>query len=448
VRYDAAIIGAGADGLAAAILLARANLEVIVIERAADPGGRCVTIPFAPGYRAPPFIDDVPAIPAALAQSLGLAQQGVVLEEVPADPRILFRRDAILARARREAQSLVPQSMWGKLQAHMAQQAGEAPVWPGIDWADKAIADTGIAADATLAGRALDPELAGSALALLTAHRSRVVGGSLDTLGRALAAAARAAGVEIKCQAEASEIRLHRRKAQALVLADGSEIETGIILSTLDFKRTFLSLFPWTGLPAPLLAAARDWRVQGARARLLVALRAPTSLETPLFQPGDGDALAAFRRGAVPDRPPLLADPVSRRDPSLAPPGGSVITVTLGAIPHTLFDGPWDGAKRAMLAARALARLEGIARGTVASLAGLRIIVPPDIEEMLGASGGDLDGGQIAPDQMLGFRPGPRSAIGGLYLAGASAQAAPHGACVGGAAAAAAILADRGGDAA
>jgi phytoene dehydrogenase-like protein len=446
VRYDAAIIGAGADGLAAAILLARANLEVVVIERATEPGGRCAAIAFAPGFRATPFIDDVPAIPAALAQSLALAEHGVRLEEVPADARILFRRDAILARARREAQSLAPHGMWGKLQAHMAQQAGETPVWPGIDWADKAIADLGIAADMVHAGRALDPELSGSALALLTAPRSRVAGASLDALAKGLAAAARAAGAEIRYQAEASEIRLHRRKAQTLVLADGSQIETGTILSTLDFKRTFLSLFPWTALPAPLLAAARDWRMQGARARLLLALRAPTILETPVFQSGDDEALAAFRRGAVPDRPPLLADPVSRRDATLAPPGGSVITVTLGAIPHTLFDGPWSGAKRAMLAARALARLEGLAPGTVASLAGLRIIVPPDIEEALGASGGDLDGGQIAPDQMLGFRPGPRTAIDGVYLAGPSAQAAPHGACVAGAVAATAILADRSGD--
>jgi phytoene dehydrogenase-like protein len=269
--------------------------------------------------------------------------------------------------------------------------------------------------------------------------------GGLGALGRALAAAAREAGAELRFHAEASEVRLHRRRVQALVLADGSEIETGIVLSTLDFKRTFLSLFSWNALPAPLLAAAGAWRAVGARARLLLALRTPLPLQAPLYLPGDSDALAAFRRGAIPDQPPLFADPVSRRDPSLAPEGASTITVTLGAIPHTLFDGAWTQARRQALAAHALVRLETAAPGIVAGLAGLKILLPSDIEEALGITAGDLDGGQLAPDQMLGFRPGPRSAVAGLYLAGASCQGAPHGACVGGAAAAAAILADRSG---
>src|ERR1700753_1837961 len=98
VRYDAAIIGAGADGLAAAILLARANLSVIVVERGATPGGRCGTRTFAPGYSASPFLDDVRALPPALAKSLGLAEHGAEVSELPADGRILFRRDAILSR--------------------------------------------------------------------------------------------------------------------------------------------------------------------------------------------------------------------------------------------------------------------------------------------------------------------------------------------------------------
>ncbi len=170
--------------------------------------------------------------------------------------------------------------------------------------------------------------------------------GGLGALGKALAAAAQQAGAEIRLGAEAGEVRLHHRRVASVQLADGGEIETGIVLSTLDFKRTILSLFAWDAVPPALLAAARDWRATGARARLLLALRTPPPMEAPLYLPGDGEALAAFRRGAVPEKPPLYADPVSRRDPSLAPQGGGVVTVTLGAIPHTLFDGAWTGEKR------------------------------------------------------------------------------------------------------
>ena len=63
VRYDAAIIGAGANGLTAAAVLIRAGLNVLVIERAARPGGRLVTDEFHSGFHASPFADRMPAIP-------------------------------------------------------------------------------------------------------------------------------------------------------------------------------------------------------------------------------------------------------------------------------------------------------------------------------------------------------------------------------------------------
>jgi phytoene dehydrogenase-like protein len=49
---------------------------------------------------------------------------------------------------------------------------------------------------------------------------------------------------------------------------------------------------------------------------------------------------------------------------------------------------------------------------------------------MLGLTLGDLDGGELAPDQMLGFRPFPdwapgRTPVAGLYLGGVSAAPSP-----------------------
>ena len=70
-----------------------------------------------------------------------------------------------------------------------------------------------------------------------------------------------------------------------------------------------------------------------------------------------------------------------------------------------------------------------------------------DIEEGLGATGGDLLGGEIAADQMFALRPGldtaaPRTPIDGLYLGGASAAAGVFGACAAGAIAATAMIGD------
>jgi phytoene dehydrogenase-like protein len=180
----------------------------------------------------------------------------------------------------------------------------------------------------------------------------------------------------------------------------------------------------------------------GGTARLLLALRRPTNAAAPILLAGDAQALSSFRHWAVPAKPTLLIDPVSLRDPSLAPPDGATLTVTIAGIPPRLFDGQWTQERRLRLAASVLPRIEAALPGTLAALTGIRIIVPPDMEARLGASSGDLDGGQLAPDQMLAFRPAARTAMPGFYLGGASTAAGPLGTGAAGYAAALSVLAD------
>ncbi len=95
--YDTAIIGAGADGLAAAAHLARAGATVVVIERAERCGGRLQTRQFRPGFFASPFADLVAEIPPAILQTLGdvslragrLAPEGVRLRHRAAVDHLL-----------------------------------------------------------------------------------------------------------------------------------------------------------------------------------------------------------------------------------------------------------------------------------------------------------------------------------------------------------------------
>lgn len=432
MRYDAAIIGAGADGLTAAATLAKSGLKVVVLERAPKAGGRLATLEFHPGHFASTYADAVPEVPVAIARALGLDLRPI--QSLPDGLRAT--RDAALARAFAEA-------MEAPAAGTLARWLAPPPEsWPGEDLAVAELAAWPALRSRTLAGRALDSDLAGSALALLSLPANEAVSGGLGALGDDFAEGAEAAGAEIWLNREVVEVVIAEARAAGVALADGSRVMAKSVISTLDLRRSLLSLFSRTALPAHMLEEARNWRMAGATARLLLALRRPLRREMPLFLSGDGAAGTAFRHGRMPDAPPLLLDPVSRRDPSLAPDGAATATVTLGAIPHRLHDGGWTPEKRTMLAAHALARIEKAIPGTLAILASVKIIVPSDMESGLAATAGDLDGGALAPDQMLSLRPGPRTALSGFYLGGRSTQAGPLGTGAAGFAAAAALMAD------
>jgi phytoene dehydrogenase-like protein len=431
LRYDACIIGAGAEGLAAAAWLGARGLKVIAVERDGKPGGRCTTQEFHPGHFASPYADELPAIPPALFRAFDLARRGVFLMGAAAADA---RQEAVLLRAMAEAQRLAPR---GPFQRSPPPQA-----WPGEELMAQSLAELG-AGD--FPGALCDPHLAGSAMALLAGPPGGLVAGGLGRLAAALQQAALEAGAEISCGLEATDIK--RKKGCVVGLADGSEIVARAVISTLDLKRSFLSLFAWNELPQPLKERIAAFRPAPGVARLLVALSAPPRMgRVPLRAGGSvTQAYSAWRSGAVPAEPPAQLRLVSAVDPFLAPDGGATLTVTLMGIPHTPFDGAWTHAKRSQLRETALLIAERALPGLVKTLKAALLLVPPDIENRLGLSDGDLWGGALSAGQMLGLRPFagcPRTPVKGFYLAGPSAAAGPLATCASGVAAAQAVLAD------
>src|SRR4051794_12719343 len=78
--HDAIIIGAGHNGLTAAAYLARAGLDVLVLERRDIVGGACVTEELWPGVRASPGAYTLSLLRRRIIDDLDLAAHGLRVE--------------------------------------------------------------------------------------------------------------------------------------------------------------------------------------------------------------------------------------------------------------------------------------------------------------------------------------------------------------------------------
>src|SRR3954453_14638798 len=75
--HDAIIIGAGHNGLVAAAYLARAGLDVLVLERRDIVGGACVTEELWPGVRAWPGAHTLALLRRRITDALDLPAPGL-----------------------------------------------------------------------------------------------------------------------------------------------------------------------------------------------------------------------------------------------------------------------------------------------------------------------------------------------------------------------------------
>jgi phytoene dehydrogenase-like protein len=235
----------------------------------------------------------------------------------------------------------------------------------------------------------------------------------------------------------------------------------------LDYKRTFGELLESGEDAKAALRHTSRFRIAGQRARVLFALDAPPRFafaqdapEAALGPIHLADSVRGFNRtydlwrtGALDTEAAVTLLVPSLSDPRLAPVGKATMTATISGVPSRLFDGAWTNEKRDAVRDIALAAAERVSPGLSSRVIAAQTLLPPDIEAELGATDGDLDGGEMTPDQVF---PAPldggsatawesgRTPIRGLYVAGSCAAPAPFLLAAAGERAAYAILTDLG----
>jgi len=134
-------------------------------------------------------------------------------------------------------------------------------------------------------------------------------------------------------------------------------------------------------------------------------------------------AHAEFVAGDVPAEPPLLVMTPTATDDSLAPAGRHVVTVWTQWHPRTLRTGSWDDV-RAQQTQLLIDGVERAAPGFESSVLATHLQTPADLESELGLRGGNVMHLDMTLDAMFSLRPLPEwsrhRGPDGVYICGAS----------------------------
>src|SRR5262245_2159509 len=262
--------------------------------------------------------------------------------------------------------------------------------------------------------------------------------GGAGAIAQALVGAARAAGAEIRTAAGVRRILFESGRVAGVELEGGERIAAAAVVSGADPGTTFLGLCEPRLLPAAFVRHVRNIKYRGSTARIHLALSGLPEFTAAGREGAErlagpiqiAPTLAHLQRaydctkyGGFSSVPYLDAWIPTLRDPSLAPAGSHVLSITAKYAPYRLRGAGWDERREAFVegALETLAEYAPKLRDLVRFRAAF---LPPDLEAEYGLPEGSLCHGEMTLDQFFHMRPIPgyaryRGPFPGLYLCGA-----------------------------
>ena len=256
---------------------------------------------------------------------------------------------------------------------------------------------------------AADPSPAGSGV---------TVRGGPGALAAALQEAARAAGAEIRTNAQVTRVTTRDGRVTGVVLSNGDELNARAVLGAVSVQALLSRLVPAEDVPPTVRERVRNIRARGVTAKINLAMSSLPRFAAVADDPGAPAAriliapgldyleraFDATKYGAMSEQPWIEAALPSVRDDSLAPAGAHVMSMVVQCAPRQLRDTSW-AASREALWERTMTVLERWAPGISGLVVARQIITPEDIEHGWGNPGGHVYHGETTIDQYWASRP-------------------------------------------
>ena len=522
--YDAIVIGGGHNGLTNAAYLARAGKKVLLVERRHLVGGAAVTEEIYPGFKysvcsyvvsllRPEVMrelelarHDLEIIPLdstftplpdgnylarwgdhartrrelmrhSLADAEAYDQFGSLMHQmalavkpllaiIPPDPTSLHPRDLFeMARFSQRFRDMDEKLLYTLVKLMTVSSADYLNEWFETEALKATMSASGII------GTFMGPRSPGSAYVLLHHYMGELDGsfrawgfarGGMGSISNAIAQAAEKNGGEIRVNAEVERVLVKNGRACGVALKGGEEIQSQVVVSGVDAKRTFLKMIEPKNLDPDFIARVGKIKMRGSSGKVNLAL---DSLPDFTCLPGNGPHLRGAisispsidylerayddaKYGSYSHRPYLDIIIPSTLDPSMAPPGKHVMSIFVQYAPYQLKSGSWPD-KRKEFGDAVIDTLSEYAPNLRDIILHRQVVTPWDLEQEFGLTEGNIFQGELTLDQLFFLRPLPgwaryRTPIKGLYLCGAGTHPGGGVMAAGGRLAALEILTDWG----